>query len=119
VALPAAGKLRIVAICAEGVGTVGGFLIALKGHGGLAVVVVGTAQQVVGQQAVVGRSMVVEELDIGFHIGHREGLVVTVALVDTVQTGTHTVAVGLRRAARQRHQKGEYYDQILHRYHKE
>ena len=63
--------------------------------------------------------MVVEELDIGFHIGHREGLVVTVALVDAVQTGTHALAVGLRRAADQRQQKCEDYDQILHRYHKE
>jgi hypothetical protein len=72
-----------------------------------------------GQQAVVRSAVAVEEIDVGLHVGHREGLVVTVALVDTVQTGTHTVAVGLRRAARQRHQKGEYYDQILHRYHKE
>ena len=99
--------MRIVAICAEGVGTVGGFLIALKGHGGFAVVVIGTAQQVVSQKAVVGRAMVVEELDIGFHIGHREGLVVTVALVDAVEPAPHAVAVGLRRAADQRQQKGE------------
>jgi hypothetical protein len=63
--------------------------------------------------------VIIEELDIRFHIGHREGLVVTVALINAVQAGTHAEAIGLRRAADQRQQKGEYYDQILHHYHKE
>ena len=48
-----------------------------------------------------------------------QGDIGTIHAVRPVEQGTHTVAVGLRRAARQRHQKGEYYDQILHRYHKE
>ena len=107
-------KLLVVAIFAEGVGTFCGFLVALKGHGGFAVVVVGAAQKVVGQEAVVGCAVIVEELDIRLHIGHREGLVVAIALINAVQTGTHTDAVGLRRAAGQRQQKGEYYNQILH-----
>ena len=51
--------------------------------------------------------MVVEELDVWLHIGHREGLVAAVALIYAVQTGTHTIAVNLRRAADQRQQKGE------------
>ena len=45
------GKLGIVTICAEGVSAVEGVLIALEGHGGFAVVVVGAPQKVVGQQA--------------------------------------------------------------------
>ena len=57
-------KLLVVAICAEGVGTVGGFLVALKGHGGFAVIVVGKAQQIIGQEAVVRCAVIVEELDV-------------------------------------------------------
>ena len=109
------GKLWIIAIFAEGIGTVDGILIALKGHGGLAVVMVGTAQQIVGQQAVVRRAVVIEELDIGLHIGHREGLVVAVALIDAVEPNAHVLAVGLAGAAGHRHQKGEQKYQILHR----
>ena len=45
------GKLGIITICAEGVSAVEGVLIALEGHGGFAVVVVGAPQKVVGQQA--------------------------------------------------------------------
>jgi hypothetical protein len=107
--------LGIVTIFAEGIGTIEGVLVTLEGHGGFAVVVVGAAQQVVGQEAVVGCAVIVEELDIGLHICHREGLVVAVALIDTVQTGTHADSVGLRRAADQRQQKDEHKYQILHR----
>jgi hypothetical protein len=39
------GKLGIITICAEGVSAVEGVLIALEGHGGLAVVVVGAPQK--------------------------------------------------------------------------
>jgi hypothetical protein len=99
--------LGIVAVGTEGVSAVEGILIALEGHGGFAVFMVGAAQEVVGQQAVVGCAVVVEEIDVGLYVGSGEGLVVTVALVDAVQTGTHAIAVGLRRAADQRQQKGE------------
>ena len=78
-------------------------------------VMVGTAQQIVGQQAVVGRAVVVEELDVRLHIGHGEGQVVAVALVDAVEPNAHALTVGLAGAAGQRHQKCEYKDQILHR----
>ena len=42
-------QLGVVAVLGGGVGTVEGFVIALQSHGGLAVLVVGSAQQVVGQ----------------------------------------------------------------------
>ena len=74
----------------------------------------GAAEEIVGQQAVVGSALVVEELDVGLHVLHREGLVVAVALVDAVQPAPHAVAVGLGGAADQRHQNGKQKYQILH-----
>ena len=107
-------QLGIVAIGTEGVSAVEGVLIALEGHGGFAVVEVGAAQEVVGQQAVVGRAVVVEEGDVGLHVGSGEGLVVAVALVDAVQAGTHAQAVGLGGAAGECQQQREYGQEVLH-----
>ena len=69
---------------------------------------VSTAQQVVGQQAVVGRAVVVEEGDVGLHVADGEGPVVAVALVDAVQAGTHAKAVGPGGAAGECQQQGNY-----------
>jgi len=69
---------------------------------------VGTPQQVVGQQAVVGRTVVIEEGDVGLHVAGGEGPVVAVALVDAVQAGTHAQAVGLGGAAGEHQQQGNY-----------
>ena len=107
-------ELRIIAVSAGRIRTLGGFLIALKGHGGLAGLIVGAAEEIVGQQAVVGSALVVEELDVGLHVLHREGLVVAVALVDAVQPAPHAVAVGLGGAAAQCHQQYEYAQQLFH-----
>ena len=61
--------------------------------------VVGTAEKVVGQQAVVGGAVAVEEPDVGLYLPDGEGLAGAVALVDAVQAGTHAGAVGFRGAA--------------------
>ena len=100
------GELGIVAVGAKGVGAIEGVLIALEGHGGFAVVVIGTAQEVVGQQAVVRCAVVVEEIDVGLYVGSGEGLVVAVALVDAVQLSAHAVAVRLCGAAGERQENG-------------
>ena len=92
-------QLRKVAVDSRGVGTVDGIVVALEGHGGLAVLVVGTAEEVVGQQAVVGSTMAVEEADVGLYLPDGEGLAGAVALVDAVKAGTHAGAVGFRSAA--------------------
>jgi hypothetical protein len=91
-------KLGIVAVSSGGVGTVGSILIALEGHGGLAVVVVGKAKEVVGQNAVVGRAVVIEELDIRLYVADCKRLAVVVTPVDTIETCPHAVAVGLGSA---------------------
>lgn len=51
--------------------------------------VVGAAQQVVGQQLIVGGAMVVEETDIGVYVLDGKGLVVVVAYIDAVEAGPH------------------------------
>ena len=107
-------QLGIVAIGTEGVSAVEGVLIALKGHGGFAVVEVGAAQEVVGQQAVVGCAVVVEEVDVGLHVGSREGLVVAVTLVDAVQLSAHTAAVRLCGTAGERQKNGYDGQQMFH-----
>ena len=61
--------------------------------------VIGAAQEVVSQQPIVSCAVVVEEVDIGLHVGSGEGLVVAVALVDAVQLSAHTAAVRLCGAA--------------------
>ena len=61
--------------------------------------VVGTAQQVVGQQAVVGSAVAVEEADVGLQLMDGEWLAGAVAQVDAVEAGTHAGAVGFRSAA--------------------
>ena len=47
-------------------------------------------------------------------VGHREGLVVSVALVDAVQAGTHALAVGLAGAAGKRQEQEKYGQQLFH-----
>jgi hypothetical protein len=96
--------LGIVAVSGAGVGIVGSILIALEGHRCLAVVVVGKAKEVVGQNAVVGRAVVVEELDIRLYVFDGEGLPRLVAPVDAVESSTHTVAVSLGSATGKRQQ---------------
>jgi hypothetical protein len=108
------GKLGIITICAEGVSAVEGVLIALEGHGGFTVFMVGTAQKVVGQQAVVRCAVVVEEIDVGLHVGSGEGLVVAVALVDAVQLSAHTVTVRLCGTAGERQENGYDGQQMSH-----
>jgi hypothetical protein len=106
--------LDIVAVAAQCVSAVEGILIALEGHGGFAVVVVGTAQKVVSQETVVRCAVVVEEIDIGLYVGSGEGLVVVVALVDAVQLSAHTVAVRLCGTAGERQENGYDGQQMLH-----
>ena len=52
--------------------------------------------------------------DSGLHVGHRKGLVVTVALVDAVQLGAHTAAVCLCGAAGERQKDGYDGQQMSH-----
>ena len=75
---------------------------------------IGKAKEIVGQQAVVGGAVVVEEPDIGLDILHGEGLAVAVALVDAVQTAPHAITVGLGGATTQCHQYYDYRHQVLH-----
>ena len=90
------------------IGTVDGVLIAFEGHRGVAFLVVGAAQEVVGQQAVVGVAVTIEELDVGLYVLRGEGLVGAVAHVDAVETAAHPVALSLGGAAAQRrHQQGD------------
>jgi hypothetical protein len=96
------GQLGIITICTEGVGTVGSILIALEGHWCFTVVIIGKAKEVVGQQAVVGRAMIVEELDIGLHFTDREGLTIAVTHVDAVETSPHTGLLVLGGATTER-----------------
>jgi hypothetical protein len=107
-------QLGVVAVCSGSVGTVGSILIALEGHRCLAVVVVGKAKKIVGQQAVVGRAVVIEELDIRLYVFDGEGLPRSVAPVDAVESSTHTVAVSLGSATGKRQQKDEDGQQMSH-----
>ena len=103
-----AAELFIVAGGGGGVGMVDGMLVAFEGHGGVALLVVGAAQEVVGQQAVVGVAVTIEELDVGLYVLRGEGLVGAVAHVDAVETAAHPVALSLGGAAAQRrHQQGD------------
>ena len=67
-----------------------------------------------GQQAVVGCAVVVEEIDVGLHVGSSDGLVVTVALVDAVQPSAHTAAVRLCGTAGERQKNGYDGQQMSH-----
>ena len=82
-------------------------MVALQSHGGLAVLVVGAAQQVVGQQLVVGRAVVVEETDVGFYVLGGKGLVVAVAYIDAVEAGPHQSPLASHGASRQHQQQPE------------
>ena len=67
-----------------------------------------------GQQAVVGGAVVVEEIDIGLHVSSGKRLVIAVALVDAVQLGAHTIAVRLCGTAGERQHDGYDGQQMLH-----
>ena len=96
--------MSVVTVFAGGIGTFSSFLIALKGHGGFAGLIIGTAKEIVSQEAVVGRAVFIEEVDVWLNVLHGEGLVVAVEHIDAVEPGTHAVAVGLGGAAAQYHQ---------------
>ena len=69
--------------------------------------VVGSAQQVVGQQLVVGGAMVVEETDVGVYVLGGKGLVVVVAYIDAVKAGAHPSPLASRGASHQHQQQPE------------
>ena len=100
-------QLSVVTVLGGGIGTVEGVMVALQSHGGLAVLVVGAAQQVVGQQLVVGRAVVVEETDVGFYVLGGKGLVVAVAYIDAVEAGPHQSPLASRGASHQHQQQPE------------
>jgi hypothetical protein len=78
-------------------------------------VVVGKAKKIVGQHAVVGRAVVVEELDIRLYVFDGEGLPRSVAPVDAVESSTHTSPVACRSASRQHCQYDKKtYHQLFH-----
>ena len=103
-------QLCEVAVLGGGVGTVEGVMVALQGYRSLAVLVVGTAQQVVGQQLIVGGAMVVEETDIGFYVLGGKGLVVAVAYIDAVEAGPHQSPLASRGASHQHQQHPQKED---------
>ena len=77
--------------------------------------VVGSAQQVVGQQLVVGRAVVVEETDVGFYVLGGKGLVVAVAYIDAVEAGPHQSPLACRGASHQQQQQSkQIYYQPFH-----
>ena len=93
------GKLCVIAVGCSGVSTFGSILVTLKGHRSLTVVVISTAKEVMGQETVVGCAVLVEEGDVGLHVGDGEGLARAIAYDDAVETSPHTHAVGLGGAA--------------------
>ncbi len=60
-----------------------------------------------GQQTVVGGTVAVEERDVRLHVGHREGLVVAVALIDAVQAAEHAAALAVGDTGAQQQQREE------------
>ena len=107
-----AAELSIVAGGGGGIGVVDGVLVAFEGHGGVALLVVGAAEEIVGQHLVVmdgvgreegekGLGLFVEEVDIGTDIVGSEGLVGAVEHVDAVEAGAHLPALSLGGATKQ------------------
>ena len=88
-------QLGIVAVSNGGVGTIGSILKTLQSHGRLAVVGIGKAKEIVGQQSVVGCPVLIEERDVGLYVADSEGQAVTVTHINTVETGPHAGTVGL------------------------
>ena len=101
------GQLSIVAVVCSCVSAIDGVVIAFQGHGSLAGFVVGAAKEVVGQQAVVGSAVAVEEADVGLYVLRGEGLVGAVTLIETVQPLSHGSALPLCSTADHRHQEGK------------
>lgn len=95
-------QLGVVEILNGGVGAVDGVVVALESHGGIAVLVVGTAQQVMGQQTVIISAVVIKETDVVLNLLYGEGLVSAIPLVKTIEAGTHAVTVGFSGAAAER-----------------
>ena len=107
-----AAELFIVAGGGGGVGMVDGMLVAFEGHGGIALLMVGTAEEIVGQQLVVmdgvgreegekGFGLFVEEVDVWTDVVRSEGLVGAVEHVDAVEAGALLPAFSLGGAAKQ------------------
>ena len=103
-------QLGVVTVLGGGIGTVEGIVVALQGHGDFAVLVVGAAQQVVGQQLIVGAAVAVEETDIGVYVLDGEGLVVAVPCIDAVKAGPHPSPLASRGASHQHQQQPEKED---------
>jgi len=104
---------EVLVVHGGGVGAVDGVLVAFEGHGGVALLVVGAAKEVVGKEAVVGVTVTIEELDVGQHVLRSEGLVGAVARVDAVEAAAHAVALGLGGAADKRgSQQGNIYNKV-------
>ena len=70
--------------------------------------VIGPTKKIVGQHLVITVAMTVEIVYIGLYVSYGKGLVNTITDIETVQSYSHVVTVGLRRAADQHHQKGKY-----------
>ena len=60
-----------------------------------------------GQQAVVGSAVAVEETDIGVYVLDGEGLVVAVPCIDAVKPGPHPSPLASRGASHQHQQQPE------------
>ena len=77
-------------------------------------VVVGKAQEVMSQQSIVGRAVLIEETDVGLNVADSKGLTVTITHVDTIENCPHTVAVGLGSTTGEGQQKDENGQQMFH-----
>ena len=75
---------------------------------------VGTAQQVVGQQPVVAAAVAVEVADVGLHVGRAEGTVAAVKPVDAVEAMAHGAILTRRGAAGEQKDRQGYGQQVLH-----
>jgi len=51
--------------------------------------IIGTAEKVVGQQAVVGCAVSIKEVNIGLYVAHSERLVCAIQMIQAVKTITH------------------------------
>ena len=107
-------QLGIVTICAEGICTFYSILITFESHGCLAVVVIGTAKEVVGKKAIVGSTVLIEKGNVWLNIADGKGLVVAITHIDAVKTGTHANAVSLRGAARKCQHHNNNTQQMFH-----
>ena len=51
--------------------------------------IIGTAEKVVGQQAVVGCAVSIKEVNIGLYVAHSERLVCAIQMVQAVKSIAH------------------------------